>query len=133
MQLPSRNPRRRNARPEERVLPPRNPVRHRPVWPLQDPATPAERKLWFELWTLPQAVAWQTLGINRVIARYCRLSLLAEDPEASAPLLNEVRQLEDRIGLNPVALRRLGWEIAGPDEAGADDPVDIAAIRARLG
>ena len=31
--------------------------------------------------------------------------------EPNAALLSELRQIEDRIGLSPMAMRRLQWEI----------------------
>jgi hypothetical protein len=48
----------------------------------------------------------------------------------------EARQLEDRLGLNPKAMRSLGWDImaVAPEESGdAADVVDIDAFRARVG
>jgi hypothetical protein len=43
--------------------------------------------------------------------------------ESSAVVLSEIRQLEDRFGLNPLARRRLQWELeqAGEPEA---EPVE---------
>ena len=40
-----------------------------PDWPLStvEPAT------WAELWTTPQAVAWERLGWTRVVARYAEV------------------------------------------------------------
>lgn len=52
-------------------------------------------------------------------------------------LLTEARQLEDRLGLNPKAMRSLGWEISAVeavmDAGNADDIADLDAFRARLG
>ena len=83
-----------------------------PDWPFDDFA-PA---VWAELWATPQAVAWDRLGWTRVVARYCRVLLVAES-ETNAALLGEVRQLEDRLGLSPMAMLRLRWEIV-TDEVG---------------
>jgi hypothetical protein len=50
----------------------------------------------------------------------------------SVQLLAEMRQLEDRLGLTPMARRRLGWELPGEDDqaASADAPPDeLAAAR----
>jgi hypothetical protein len=46
------------------------------------------------------------------VARYCLLVVEAEGPGATAALLAEVRQLEDRLGLTAPAMQRLQWEIA---------------------
>lgn len=83
-----------------------------PDWPMNEPPTPDQRQLWALLWHTPQAAAWETLGWTRVVCRYTRLLLIAESTLAAASL-NEVRQMEDRLGLSPMSMRRLGWEIEG--------------------
>lgn len=132
---PSPNARRRNARPSFRRLPAAGRKGDVPVWPLSK-ATAGEALLWAQLWASPQAVMWEEYGWTRTVARYTRITVAAERPHANAALLGEARQLEDRLGLNPKAMRSLGWEIAPPDvdEVTNDaDPVDIDAFRARLG
>jgi hypothetical protein len=52
----------------------------------------------------------------RTVARYAVALVAAEQPGATPYLLSEVRQLEDRLGLNAVAMRRLMWEVT--DSAG---------------
>lgn len=84
-----------------------------PRWPL----TVAKPTLWASLWKLPQAVVWEQTGAVRVVARYALLLEQAELPDASAALLGEVRQMEDRLGLNPKAMRSLLWEVSS-DEVG---------------
>jgi hypothetical protein len=49
----------------------------------------------------------------RVVARY--VVLLAEAEVGEPKVAAEVRQIEDRLGLSPMAMLRLRWEIA-PDE-----------------
>jgi hypothetical protein len=85
-----------------------------PSWPIGDP-TEAEAQVWSELWRTPQAAAWETLGWTRAVARYCRVVVAAEAPGAPAMVLSEVRQMEDRLGLSPLAMRRLEWEVAGDE------------------
>lgn len=100
-----------------------------PAFPLAKP-TPAEKKLWAELWATPQAVAWERLGWTRIVGRYCRLVNTAERVQVpNMPLLVEVRQLEDRLGLSPMAMLRLRWEISGDDLA--EVRADKAAAPAR--
>jgi hypothetical protein len=72
-----------------------------------------EKQLWREVWTTPQAVAWDRIGWNREVAQYVRWKVLAELGDMDAA--KEARQLSDRIGLTPQALLRLRWEIV-PDE-----------------
>ena len=54
---------------------------------------------------------WERLSYLRGVARYTRLLAVAESGDASAAILGEVRQLEDRLGLTPMAMRRLQWRI----------------------
>ncbi|WNI16625.1 hypothetical protein [Actinacidiphila sp. ITFR-21] len=72
-----------------------------------------ETTLWREVWRTPQAFAWERLSWNREIAQYVRWKVLAElgDMDAS----KEARQLSDRLGLTPLALLRLRWDVV-PDE-----------------
>jgi hypothetical protein len=86
-----------------------------PEWPLSDAPHDLEQRLWAELWASPQAVAWERHGWTRVVARYCRVALVAESLDKDA--MSEARQLEDRLGLTPKAMQMLMWQIA-PDEVG---------------
>src|SRR5690349_17416380 len=103
---PNPNARRRNARPEWRRLPAAGRRGDPPPFELARPSRP-ELVLWASLWATPQAAAWEDLGWSRTVARYCRLVVASEKRGASTRLLAEVRQLEDRLGLNPLAIRRL--------------------------
>jgi len=99
-----------------------------PAWPLAT-NTP---KIWASLWATPQAAQWELQGIGtvRVVARY---ALFAEEfgdetVEPNAALLGEIRQLEDRLGLTPMAMLRLRWEIdAKPVTAAVATPQESAA------
>jgi hypothetical protein len=75
-----------------------------------------ELEVWTRLWATPQAVAWERLGWTDVVARYARLIVQAEVYGAKPAFLAEVRQLEDRLGLNPLAMARLRWTIVESDE-----------------
>lgn len=118
---PSPHALRRNARPDWRKLPAGGRTGRTPTWPLSEELLPPT--LWAELWHTPQAVAWEELGWSRVVARYACLLDAVENPadgKPNAALLAEVRQLEDRLGLSPMAMRRLQWEVeAAPKGAGA--------------
>lgn len=134
---PDPHARRKNKRPDWLRLPSAGRSSDPPDFPLPRPSA-AVRSLWAELWRSPQAVAWESLGWTRVVARYAKLLVAAEKAAASAALLSEVRQLEDRLGLTPMAMKRLQWEIAS-DLAGAKGEVESAGVanldeyRARLG
>ena len=72
-----------------------------------------EAELWRDLWATPQAVAWERLGWTREVAQYVRWKVKAELGDLDAS--KEARQLGDRLGLTPLAMLRLRWEVA-PDE-----------------
>jgi hypothetical protein len=90
-----------------------------PAWPLPRPIK-RELALWARLWATPQAVAWERLGWVDTVARYARQLVRAEGRDAQVTILSEVRQLEDRLGLTPMAMLRLRWEIA-PSAAGSEE------------
>lgn len=130
---PSPNARRRNARAAFRRLPAAGRQGETPPWPLGK-ASGGEAELWKQLWASPQAVAWEELGWARTVARYARIAIVAERRGANAAVMSEARQLEDRLGLNPKAMRSLGWDIVAVTEGSSDaaDVVDLDSFRARV-
>jgi hypothetical protein len=60
---------------------------------------------------------WERLGWVRVVARYTRLLVESEKRGAQVTLAGEVRQLEDRLGLTPMAMKRLEWVIVEDEVA----------------
>lgn len=78
-----------------------------------------EGELWKDLWKTPQAVMWQQLQWTREVAQYVRWKSRAEAGDLDAA--KEARQLADRLGLTPLAMLRLRWKVAEPDE-GASAP-----------
>jgi hypothetical protein len=108
-----------------------------PEWPLKD-CSDEESDRWDCLWRIPQAAAWIRMHIEFTVARYVRLSLVVEDETrnnyATSQTLNTVTQLEDRLGLNPQALKRLEWEIVEDelDTVRSSAPANVAARRSRL-
>ena len=97
---------------------------------------PDYRKVWVELWSTPQAVAWERLGWTRVIGRYILLLQKVEGSfqsgKPSALMLGEVRQLEDRIGLTPMSMLRLRWEVDVEDEVAEMRSKPRKSARSRL-
>lgn len=130
---PSPNARRRNARAARVKLPAGGRQGEPPPFPLTG-RSKALVELWAGLWSSPQAVVWEQLGWTRIVARYAKLILRSERRDADRLLLAEVRQLEDRLGLTPLAMRRLQWEIADDVEPMAA-PTEVTVLedyRARL-
>ena len=113
---PSPFARRKNARPDWVRLPVEGFRGDVPEWPLPFEPALAVLDAWRELWRTPQAAMWAKEGHARMVARYALMLVDAESPDAKAALLAEVRQMEDRLGLSPMAMKRLQWEI-GEGEA----------------
>lgn len=113
---PTPNPRRRNARPGVVNLPAEGYQGDIPHWPLSFP-TMEEEDCWNQLWRLPQAAAWAQMHLDRTVARYVRALLVAEAPGAYTAALAEVRQIEDRLGLTPMSMLRLRWEVSTDEVA----------------
>lgn len=91
-----------------------------------------ELAMWFELWRTPQAVMWERQGWTREVAQYARLKVLAELGDLDAQ--KEARQIGDRIGVTPLALLRLRWEVVdGAAAAQRPDPTAPRGSRARYG
>lgn len=112
---PKLDPARRNARSGPMKLPAEGYQGKAPSWPLHGKLSQAELITWQDMWRTPQAAAWATMGPGcaRVVARYVRVLLRAEHPHAVLPTdMAEARQLEDKLGLTPKAMRMLLWEIA---------------------
>lgn len=108
---PSDNARRRNKRAKT-LLPAEGRKGRAPAFPIKGGRVPA---VWAELWKTPQAAEWERLGWTRTIARYALL--VAESEKSGAPMsvFAEIRQLEDRLGLTPMSMLRLGWETASDE------------------
>ena len=124
---PASERRRRNAPMANTVqLPSEGRAGDAPAWPLGGEVAPA----WVELWRLPQAVAWERLGWTRTVARYARVLTLVETDAPSAALLAQATSLEDRLGLTPMAMLRLRWEVVADEVADARTDVRPAASAA---
>lgn len=113
---PNPNARRRNARSGPTRLPAEGRKGPAPAWPLRR-ASAAERALWAKVWAYPQAVAWERDKVVREVAMYVRWTLVAEEGDLKAAV--EARMMSDRLGLTPMSMRRLMWEIVGDEVAEA--------------
>lgn len=132
---PDSQRRRRNATVSMTRLPIEGRQGEPPAWPLAASAA-FDEDTWRDLWSTPQAAAWERLGVGavRMVARY--VVLLAEADVGEPKAAMEVRQLEDRLGLSPLAMLRLRWEVA-PDEVAEQREQRTATkaqtdVRARL-
>ncbi|MEV5138439.1 hypothetical protein AB0K71_05775 [Streptomyces syringium] len=122
---PAGERRRRNATVAMTQLPAEGRCGPTPDWPLpplilDEPELveileAREAELWAELWSTPQAVAWERLKWTRTVARYVRFEVRAETGDLKAGA--ESRLLEDRLGLSPQAMLRLRWEVSADEVA----------------
>jgi hypothetical protein len=74
------------------------------------------------LWATPQATQWAE--DDSELERWALLQewVWAPEPPASiGALLSELRQIEDRHGLNPKALLTLRWRMVADDEIAKPD------------
>lgn len=74
-----------------------------------------EADVWRSVWRMPQAVEWERTDSHREVAQYVRWKVMAELGNLDAG--REARQYADRLGLTPMALLRLRWQIDGAGEA----------------
>lgn len=82
---------------------------------------------------MPQAVIWESMDLIELVARLVLVEEEALD-RLTAHHLAEVRQLEDRLLLNPVAMFRAQVQIV--DESGqmtAENITDLEAYKEAVG
>jgi len=77
--------------------------------------SPEARKWWATVWASPMAALWLEADVPSLI-RLASLVELADAGEMAPQVLAEIRQLEDRFGLSPLARRRLQWELEQGDK-----------------
>lgn len=83
----------------------------------------ATRTWWAEIWSSPMAAAWlptDILTLRRLALLVDTVSRPQEAPPATVH--SEIRQLEDRFGLSPLARRKLQWEI---ETAASEEPAEL--------
>lgn len=103
-----------------------------PDWPLSTEPTAEEEEVWESVWRTPQATQWVDKGIDRTVARYCMVCVLVES-DPTAALLGEMRQMDDRLGLSPMSLQRLQWEIGRvPNDAQQETDGKVIEARERF-
>lgn len=92
-------------------------VNGKPSRELDEGATESRRQselsLWDEVWTYPQACAWE---LDRwrwnIVALYVRTFLVCAGPEAKAADKASLHRFGDQLGLTPAGLKENGWAIA---------------------
>lgn len=91
-----------------------------PEWPLAVEEPTADELLkWREMWTMPQALVWESDRCFDLVAFYVRTYLEAMKPRAGAQARTFVKQLSSELLLTPAALLSARYVIAGTDEDAA--------------
>jgi hypothetical protein len=102
--------RRRNKAPEPVLLPKEPRKRKVPALTAERDLLPTTRAWWKTVWSSPVAEQYLDADVP-ALARLAGLVDRAARGEGGYRALVEIRLLEDRFGLNPVARRRLQWEL----------------------
>lgn len=85
-----------------------------PEWPLEL-VTTEEFAYWVKLWSKPQALMWEILGIEFAVAHYVRSYFEAVEPKAVSGLKTAVLRMEGDLGLSLLGMKSLGWQIGDPN------------------
>lgn len=117
---PASQRRRRNAAPAVVRLPADQPLQAPPL-PVAK-ASKAMREWWRMAWASPMAHAWLEADVPGLARLASLLELTRGTEQAPLTVLSEVRALEDRYGLSPMARRRLQWEI---EQAGGRPAAEV--------
>ena len=123
--LPSPNARRTNAPTIPTTnLPASGRKGRAPALPSWVKLGAAGKAFWAWAWKTPQACAWGVgVGQEPVVARRAALEdILARSEDAPLPLMKEMRELDDRLGLTPKGLEALRWKIVADPEPEAAAP-----------
>lgn len=70
--------------------------------------TRADRRLWRELWSSPQASQWDDSHASSVAMYVCHVAAVLSGT-AAAWQAQEARHLADELGLTPRGMLALGW------------------------
>lgn len=99
-----------------------------PAWPLAG-MTDREFEVWRDLWSKPQAVAWESLDQGYEVALFVRALAQAEAPDAKVELQRVVRQYLDSLGLSVQGMLRNRWKIAPAAEVQEPAAPEAAPVR----
>ena len=85
-----------------------------PAWPLEPAANATERSYWERAWRTPQACAWSMPSESwriPTVARWVRLSVRCDAPDAGAAPLGQLPRFADQIGMTTAGLAEMGWKV----------------------
>ena len=111
-----------------------------PAWPLEPAANATERSYWERAWRTPQACAWSMPSESwriPTVARWVRLSVRCDAPDAGAAHLGQLHRFADQIGMTTAGLAEMGWKVTVDelserrDEPATPPPVEDDEMTAR--
>lgn len=103
-----------------------------PAWPLVGQSE-REAEMWENLWRLPQALEWDRLHQEPLVALYVRRFIEAEAPGSAVNLSTLVRQLADELALTRGGLLRARLLIgSAADEQAQSAAPERSSARSRL-
>jgi hypothetical protein len=105
---PSKQRRRRNKAPAVVKLRPDSRELKPPALP--SGFSPSAHAWWETIWSSPMAAVYLEADVPALV-RLAGLVDRVDSGEATSRVLSEIRALEDRFGLSPLARRRLQWEL----------------------
>lgn len=76
--------------------------------------SPETLRWWKDLWRSPQSTQWDQTG-RSAVPMAVLYDVAQKLPERSAAIFSELRNWEDRHGLNPKAMLSLRWRIEEPE------------------
>lgn len=77
---------------------------------------------WDAIWASPMAAVWVESDVHELLA-LADLKEMQHRGQATAAVLAEIRQMNDRYGFSPLARRRLQWEVDRAAPPGAPGEV----------
>lgn len=89
---------------------------------------PETREWWERMWGKPIATMWER--DNPALARLAFLHQKFWGGDATSADGTEMRQIEDRHGLNPKGLRDLRWRVVDADDPAAAEPAPSTSRKA---
>lgn len=108
-----------------------------PEWPIIPEASAVEAMYWDRAWRTPQACIWAKQEFSYLVpavARWVRVAVRCDEPDAAATLLARLPSLADEIGMSTAGLARLGAKIKPNElaEKRADRPAAAPKRERRL-
>ena len=100
-----------------------------PAWPLEPAANATERSYWERAWRTPQACAWSMQSESwriPTVARWVRLSVRCDAPDAGAAHLGQLHRFADQIGMTTAGLAEMGWKVTVDELAERRDEAPTA-------